>query len=129
MGSTRLTSRRSGRRLRDVNADVRASAVRLSERWLASDPALKSAVIALADDKNWNVRRQVAASIGEMPAADRLASGDRDAHARRRGSSSDPAMPALHNKTLDRNRRSPRSRHGVLTRTADPIIVDATSAA
>ena len=30
-------------------------------------------MIALAEDKNWNVRRQVAASIGEMPAADRLA--------------------------------------------------------
>ena len=29
-------------------------------------------MIALVDDKNWNVRRQVAASIGEMPAADRV---------------------------------------------------------
>ncbi|HET7220488.1 MAG TPA: HEAT repeat domain-containing protein, partial [Vicinamibacterales bacterium] len=58
--------------LADANADVRASAVRLSERWLARDPALRAAVIALIDDKNWNVRRQVAASIGEMPAAERL---------------------------------------------------------
>ena len=54
------------------NADVRASAVRLSERWLDQDQALRTAVIALVDDKNWNVRRQVAASIGEMPAADRV---------------------------------------------------------
>jgi mono/diheme cytochrome c family protein/glucose/arabinose dehydrogenase len=59
--------------LADRNADVRASAVRLSERWLASDQSLKSAVVALADDKNWNVRRQVAASLGEMPSPDRLA--------------------------------------------------------
>ena len=59
--------------LDDVNGDVRASAVRLSERWLDRDQALRAAVIALIDDKNWNVRRQVAASIGEMPAADRLA--------------------------------------------------------
>ena len=59
--------------LADVNADVRAAGVRLSERWLDQDPALRAAVIALVDDKNWNVRRQVAASIGEMPAADRVA--------------------------------------------------------
>ena len=59
--------------LADGNGDVRASAVRLSERWLDRDAAIKAAVIALAEDKNWNVRRQVAASIGEMAAADRLA--------------------------------------------------------
>lgn len=59
--------------LGDVNADVRAAAVRLSERWLDKDQALRTAVLALVDDRNWNVRRQVAASIGEMPAADRLA--------------------------------------------------------
>jgi glucose/arabinose dehydrogenase/mono/diheme cytochrome c family protein len=58
--------------LGDANGDVRASAVRLSERWLAADATLRGAVIALVDDKNWNVRRQVAASIGEMPQADRL---------------------------------------------------------
>ena len=57
----------------DVNADVRASAVRLSERWLNGDQALRAAVLVLVDDKNWNVRRQVAASIGEMPTSDRLA--------------------------------------------------------
>jgi mono/diheme cytochrome c family protein/glucose/arabinose dehydrogenase len=58
--------------LADPNGDVRASAIRLSERWLDRDQALRAAVIALIDDKNWNVRRQVAGSIGEMPAADRL---------------------------------------------------------
>jgi mono/diheme cytochrome c family protein/glucose/arabinose dehydrogenase len=58
--------------LADVNVQIRAAGVRLSERWLDRDQALRAAVIALADDKNWNVRRQVAASIGEMPAADRV---------------------------------------------------------
>jgi len=58
--------------LGDPNADVSASAVRLSERWLDKDLALRTAVVALLDDKNWNVRRQVAASLGAMPPADRV---------------------------------------------------------
>jgi len=58
--------------LTDANADVRASGIRLSERWLDKDAELRTAVIALIDDKNWNVRRQVAASLGAMPAADRV---------------------------------------------------------
>jgi len=58
--------------LSDPNADVRASAVRLSERWLDKDAELRTAVVALLDDKNWNVRRQVAASLGAMPSADRV---------------------------------------------------------
>jgi putative membrane-bound dehydrogenase-like protein len=58
--------------LTDTNADVRASAVRLSERWLDKDADLRTAVIALAGDRIWNVRRQVAASLGAMPAADRV---------------------------------------------------------
>lgn len=58
--------------LADPNADVRASAVRLSERWLDKDAELRTAVIGLVADKNWNVRRQVAASLGAMPAADRV---------------------------------------------------------
>ncbi|HET7695701.1 MAG TPA: c-type cytochrome [Vicinamibacterales bacterium] len=56
----------------DANGDVRAAAVRLSERWLERDPAMRAAALALADDRHWNVRRQLAASIGEMPAADRV---------------------------------------------------------
>jgi mono/diheme cytochrome c family protein/HEAT repeat protein len=58
--------------LTDANANVRASAVRQSERWLDSDAALRAAVIHLIGDANWNVRRQVAASLGAMPAADRV---------------------------------------------------------
>jgi mono/diheme cytochrome c family protein len=58
--------------LSDPNAEVRASAVRLSERWLDKDADLRSAVVALVTDRNWNIRRQVAASLGAMPAADRV---------------------------------------------------------
>lgn len=60
------------RALSDPKPEVRASAVRLAERYLgSSNPAITTAVIALTGDKNWNVRRQVAASIGELPAAAR----------------------------------------------------------
>jgi mono/diheme cytochrome c family protein/glucose/arabinose dehydrogenase len=59
--------------LADESADVRASALRLSERWLeeANHP-LAPAVLALMDDRSWTVRRQLAATIGELPQAGRL---------------------------------------------------------
>ena len=51
---------------------MRAAAVRIAERYLGSaDPSIVKAVLALAEDRNWNVRRQVAASIGELPASAR----------------------------------------------------------
>ena len=60
------------RALSDAKAEVRANAVRLAERYLASEnPSITKAVLTLANDKNWNVRRQVAASIGELPASAR----------------------------------------------------------
>jgi mono/diheme cytochrome c family protein len=60
--------------LADKSPEVRASAVRLSERWLreASHP-LQAAVIKLSSDATWTVRRQAAASLGELPAASRVA--------------------------------------------------------
>jgi mono/diheme cytochrome c family protein len=63
--------------LADQSADVRASAVRLSERWL-KDPArpehtaLAGAVLAKTDDANWQVRWQLAATLGELPSSARL---------------------------------------------------------
>jgi mono/diheme cytochrome c family protein len=52
--------------LEDSSRDVRTSAVRLSERWLATgDAAMLKAVIAHGTDADWSVRRQVAASLGE----------------------------------------------------------------
>jgi mono/diheme cytochrome c family protein/glucose/arabinose dehydrogenase len=60
------------RALSDPKAEVRANAVRLSERYLGSpSPSIAKAVLALTTDRNWNVRRQVAASMGELPASAR----------------------------------------------------------
>ena len=52
---------------------MRAWAIRWSEPWLA-EPGhpLAAAALRLMDDPHWTVRRQVAASIGELPAAARL---------------------------------------------------------
>jgi mono/diheme cytochrome c family protein/glucose/arabinose dehydrogenase len=56
------------RALADKSPEVRASAIRLSERWLAnSDDRLRTAVPKSIDDVSWTVRRQLSASIGELP--------------------------------------------------------------
>jgi mono/diheme cytochrome c family protein/glucose/arabinose dehydrogenase len=61
------------RALSDKSPDVRASAIRLSERWLA-DPGqpVAAVVLKLMDDVSWTVRRQLAASIGQLPQAARV---------------------------------------------------------
>ena len=61
------------RALADRSPDVRASAVRLSERWL-DDPGepIAAAALRLMDDVSWTVRRQLAASIGRLPQAARI---------------------------------------------------------
>jgi mono/diheme cytochrome c family protein/glucose/arabinose dehydrogenase len=57
------------RALADSSRDVRVSALRLSERWLAkNDPAMQGAVLKLLDDTDWWVRRQLAATLGALPA-------------------------------------------------------------
>jgi mono/diheme cytochrome c family protein len=56
------------RALGDKSPEVRASAVRLSERWLRQpNHPLQAVVVGKLDDPNWFVRRQVAASAGELP--------------------------------------------------------------
>jgi mono/diheme cytochrome c family protein/glucose/arabinose dehydrogenase len=61
------------RALSDTSADVRAAAIRLSERWLAEpDHPLVARVLALVNDPNWIVKRQLAASIGELPSSTRI---------------------------------------------------------
>jgi mono/diheme cytochrome c family protein len=60
------------RALTDKSADVRAAGIRLSERWIAQpDHALAALVLKLVDDSSWAVRRQLAATIGELPQAAR----------------------------------------------------------
>lgn len=60
--------------LADSHPDVRAWGIRWSEKWLAEpNHPLATAVLGLIDDSNWIVRRQLAASIGELPAQARIA--------------------------------------------------------
>jgi mono/diheme cytochrome c family protein len=50
------------------NRDVRVSALRLAERWLAQpNHPIQSAVLKLVGDTDWAVRRQLAATLGELP--------------------------------------------------------------
>jgi len=59
--------------LGDASPAVRAAALRLSERWLReNDAAMRAAVLAMSDDANWTVRRQLAASLGELPVSSRI---------------------------------------------------------
>ena len=54
--------------LDDASSDVRAAAVRISERWLG-DPRspIQAAVLKKISDPDWAVRRQLAASLGGLP--------------------------------------------------------------
>jgi len=54
--------------LEDNSRDVRVSAVRIAERWLgdAAHP-IHAAVLKRIDDNDWQVRQQLAASLGVLP--------------------------------------------------------------
>jgi putative membrane-bound dehydrogenase-like protein len=58
--------------LDDTSRDVRASAIRIAERWLG-DPgdSIQAAVLKRLDDGDWAVRQQLAASLGTLPAGAR----------------------------------------------------------
>jgi mono/diheme cytochrome c family protein/glucose/arabinose dehydrogenase len=54
--------------LEDSSRDVRASAVRLAERWLGeANHPIQAAVLKRLDDGDWAVREQLAASLGALP--------------------------------------------------------------
>lgn len=55
--------------LRHPQYGVRLHALRLSERWLDSNPALLDTVIGLSDDEDPRVRLQVAMTLGESQSA------------------------------------------------------------
>ena len=60
------------RALADSSRDVRASAIRLSEKWLATaEHPLQKELLKRLDDPDWSVREQLAASLGVLPAAQR----------------------------------------------------------
>jgi glucose/arabinose dehydrogenase len=54
--------------LDDDSRDVRVSAVRVAERWLG-EPGhpLQAAILKRLDDSDWQVRQQLAASLGALP--------------------------------------------------------------
>ena len=61
------------RALVDTSRDVRASAIRLAERWLRQpNHPLHAEVLGLLGDADWAVRRQLAASLGVLPAPARV---------------------------------------------------------
>ena len=54
--------------LGDSSRDVRVSAIRLAEKWLATpDHPLQAEVLKRLDDSDWSVRQQLAASLGTLP--------------------------------------------------------------
>jgi putative membrane-bound dehydrogenase-like protein len=56
------------RALEDRSRDVRVAAIRIAERWLGeANHPIQAAVIEHADDPDWAVRDQVAASLGTLP--------------------------------------------------------------
>ncbi len=60
--------------LEDSDPYVRNSALRGAEPFLAKgDAAIQAAVLKKADDSSWQVRRQLAASLGELPRNARVA--------------------------------------------------------
>jgi mono/diheme cytochrome c family protein/glucose/arabinose dehydrogenase len=54
--------------LEDPSRDVRASAIRIAERWLGTpDDPVRAAVMKRLDDQDWFVWEQLAASLGALP--------------------------------------------------------------
>ncbi len=52
------------------NRDIRVSALRIAERWFGQpNHPIQGEVLKLLDDRDWAVRRQLAATLGELPAA------------------------------------------------------------
>lgn len=55
--------------LDDAAREVRASAIRIAERWLGEpNGPVQAAVLKRLDDREWPVRHQLAASLGLLPA-------------------------------------------------------------
>jgi len=104
-GLAALTRATASKALSDASRDVRVTAIRVAERWLGeADNALQPAVVALADDRDWAVRLQAAASMGALPPGRR-----------------DSAMAAL----LDRHGTDPAMTDAALSglRGAEPAVL------
>ena len=65
--------------LEDRSRDVRAAAIRISERWLAeADHPMQAAVMKRLDDPDWSVQHQLAASAGRASSWSARDGGRRD---------------------------------------------------
>ena len=61
------------RALEHPSRDLRAAAIRVSERWLTEpNHPTHAAVLRRLDDADWAVRQQLAASLGALPEAERV---------------------------------------------------------
>jgi mono/diheme cytochrome c family protein/glucose/arabinose dehydrogenase len=71
-GIDAITPKIVGKALEDSSQNVRASAIRIAERWLGTaNHSLQAAVLKLRDDGAWEVRQQLAASLGALPTGPR----------------------------------------------------------
>ncbi len=71
-GTDRIDPATVIRALDAPSRDVRVAGVRIAERFLAeSHQAVADAVLRRADDADWSVRQQLAASLGALPPASR----------------------------------------------------------
>jgi hypothetical protein len=69
-GIDAIDSAMVSRALEDASRDVRAAALRLAERWLSeANHPLHADVLKRLQDADWSVRRQLAASLGALPAS------------------------------------------------------------
>ena len=57
----------------DPSKEIRLSAVRLAERFLATHAGVRARVVGMVGDTDWAVRRQLTATLGELDATTRLA--------------------------------------------------------
>ena len=96
-GLNAVTAATVAKALADSSRDVRVAALRISERWLGEeDHPLQSRVVALAEDQDWAVRQQAAASMGALPPGTARAIDRRGARPPRAGSDhADTALSGL----------------------------------
>jgi hypothetical protein len=73
-GLDRITPELVIKALEDSSRDVRMSAIRLAERWLPGEnQPIRVAVMRRMEDADWQVREQLAASLGALPVGPREA--------------------------------------------------------
>ncbi len=71
-GNDSIDAQTVTRALDDASRDVRVTAIRIAERWLGeANHPIQRAVLKRLDDPDWEVREQLAASLGALPVGPR----------------------------------------------------------